>query len=145
MVSRTLLWAVNANWNGDGWNVNANSVENPLGWFAGNQVLSRKSLRSKTPFYGVFVCFCQPPSIRPISSRRCDKAIYFLLSSMPISHMTWSRNFNRSSASEALSRYIRLFSFGLRLAIKRFWIVSVNKDSAFAPRPNFVNLSKWSQ
>ncbi len=36
-------WAVNANWNSDldGWNVEANSVENPNKWNAGNQVVSR--------------------------------------------------------------------------------------------------------
>ena len=38
------LWAVNANWNAEnGWNVNANSVENPNRWNAGNQVFSRNS------------------------------------------------------------------------------------------------------
>ena len=39
------LWAVNANWNADndGWNVNANSVDNPNRWNAGNQAVSRNS------------------------------------------------------------------------------------------------------
>jgi len=32
---------VNVNWNGDGWNVNANSVENPNAWNDGNRVFSR--------------------------------------------------------------------------------------------------------
>ena len=36
-----VLRAVNVNWNGDGWNVNANSVENPNEWNAGNRVFSR--------------------------------------------------------------------------------------------------------
>lgn len=42
------IWAVNANWNADngGWNVEANSVENPNRWNDGNQVLSRYSLLS---------------------------------------------------------------------------------------------------
>jgi len=37
------LWAVDADWNSDddGWNVRANSVENPLGWDAGSRVVSR--------------------------------------------------------------------------------------------------------
>ena len=36
-----VLRAVNVNWNDDGWNVNANSVENSNEWNAGNQVFSR--------------------------------------------------------------------------------------------------------
>ena len=32
---------MNVNWNGDGWNVNANSVENPNAWNDGNRVFSR--------------------------------------------------------------------------------------------------------
>ncbi len=35
-----VLRAVNANWNDDGWNVNANSVENTNDWNAGNRVFS---------------------------------------------------------------------------------------------------------
>jgi len=38
-MSRSLR-AVNVNWNGDGWNVNAISVENPNDWNAGNRVFS---------------------------------------------------------------------------------------------------------
>ena len=34
---------MNVNWNGDGWNVNANLVSNPYRWNAGNQVFSRNS------------------------------------------------------------------------------------------------------
>ncbi len=39
------FWAVGVNWNSfnDGWNVNANSVENPDGWNDGNQVFSKLS------------------------------------------------------------------------------------------------------
>jgi len=36
-----VLRAVNVNWNDGGWNVNANSVENPNRWNDGNQVFSR--------------------------------------------------------------------------------------------------------
>ena len=36
-----VLRAVNVNWNDDGWNVNANSVENTNDWNAGNRVFSR--------------------------------------------------------------------------------------------------------
>jgi len=43
MARRTLIWAVNANWNSDDgyWNVKANSVENPNRWNVDNQVFSR--------------------------------------------------------------------------------------------------------
>jgi hypothetical protein len=36
-----VLRAVNCNWNDDGWNLNANEVDNPNEWNAGNQVFSR--------------------------------------------------------------------------------------------------------
>jgi len=44
---------VNANWNADddGWNVNANSVDNPNRWNVGNQVLSKVFL-FKNPYSG---------------------------------------------------------------------------------------------
>ncbi len=38
-----VLRTVNANWNDDGWNVNANSVTNPNTWNDDNQVFSRNS------------------------------------------------------------------------------------------------------
>ena len=39
-----LLRAVNVNWNDDGWNVNANPVENPNDWNAGNRVFSETNV-----------------------------------------------------------------------------------------------------
>ncbi len=65
------LWAVNANWNGDGWNVNANSVENPNRWNADNEFVSRYSFLSP-PVGGVFARrpLRHPPIILPISSTR---------------------------------------------------------------------------
>ena len=45
-----IIWAVNANWNAEnGWNVEANSVENPNRWNDGNQVLSKLSLFQYRP------------------------------------------------------------------------------------------------
>ena len=42
-----IVWAVNANWNaGNGWNVNANPVDNPNPWNDENVVLSRNCLHS---------------------------------------------------------------------------------------------------
>lgn len=65
------IWAVNANWNDDGWNVNANSVENPNRWNAGNQVLSRyyflSQLFSKEGWVFATIPIFQPLMIFPIS------------------------------------------------------------------------------
>lgn len=36
-----VLWSVDCNWNDDGWNVNADSVDNPNDWNDGNRVFSR--------------------------------------------------------------------------------------------------------
>jgi hypothetical protein len=49
------LRAVNVNWNDDGWNVNANSVENPNDWNDGNQVFSRNYCFSPRPMVGEFL------------------------------------------------------------------------------------------
>lgn len=74
MALRTnVLWAVNANWNADndGWNVEANSIENPNRWNAGNQVVSRDSYLFPSPPGGGFFAntpLLHPPTIRPISS-----------------------------------------------------------------------------
>lgn len=38
-----VLWAVFAHWDGDGWLVSANSVENPRGWDEGDRVFSGNS------------------------------------------------------------------------------------------------------
>ena len=55
--------AVNVNWNDDGWNVNANAVENPNEWNEGNQVFSRNSsifffAYERRSFF--FYCFTPP-------------------------------------------------------------------------------------
>ncbi len=45
MAWRTnVLWAVNANWNSDGLNVEANSLDNPNEWNTDNRFLSRNSI-----------------------------------------------------------------------------------------------------
>jgi len=66
------LWAVNANWNsGNGyWNVEANSVENPNEWNAGNQILSRYYFLSSAFKAEVLFTnpFFHPPIILPKSS-----------------------------------------------------------------------------
>ena len=69
-IHRTKLWTVNANWNDDEWNLNANPLEN-YEWNAGNRVFSRYS-RLSPPFQtgGVFfmVSFRHPPTFLPIVS-----------------------------------------------------------------------------
>lgn len=59
-----VLWAVNCNWNDDGWNVNANSVENPNDWNAGNQVFSRNSSIFSCLFGGSFLLQALFPSAK---------------------------------------------------------------------------------
>ena len=51
------LWAVNANWNSNYryWNVEANSVENPNEWNAGNQFFSKISLFKNSLMEFLFV------------------------------------------------------------------------------------------
>ncbi len=78
VVCTLVLWTVNANWNDDGWNVEANSVDNPNRWIAGHQVLSRNSYLFPSPFGGGFfakIPLFHPPTIRPISSTSFPSAI----------------------------------------------------------------------
>jgi len=49
-----VLWAVNANWNSDGLNVEANPLDNPNDWNVGNRFLSRNSLLSRPLVVRVF-------------------------------------------------------------------------------------------
>ncbi len=49
-----VLHAVNVNWNGDGWNVNANSVDNLNRWNDGNHVFSRNSCISPATLWREF-------------------------------------------------------------------------------------------
>jgi len=46
--SALVLRAVRVFWDGDGWHVNAVSVEDPYEWFAGHQVFSRNSAEKET-------------------------------------------------------------------------------------------------
>ena len=74
-----VLRAVNANWNGDGWNVNANEVSNPNAWNAGNQVFSRNynffsctTFSSGVDFLG-WVNFPRHRVLRTVTKRRMLK------------------------------------------------------------------------
>ena len=68
MTCHTKLWAVNANWNDDGWNLNANSVENPNDWNADNLIFSRYSRLSPPSHYGgVFLYHFFSPATNHLS------------------------------------------------------------------------------
>ena len=77
MACRAKLWAVNANWYDGGWNLNANSVENPNPWSADNQVCSRYSHLPSVCVTEVFfiISFLHAPTFFPIISRFVPKEI----------------------------------------------------------------------
>lgn len=99
-----VLRTVNVNWNDDGWNVNANSVENPNRWNDGNQVFSRNCYLSSAQLAEVFFCrpFFQPPSCRPISSRFAIRSEYLSVGMSLLSHASWVKNLTMSSFVIAL-------------------------------------------
>lgn len=74
------IWAVNANWNFDDryWNVEANSVDNPYDWDAGNQILSRYCFLSSVLKAEVLLIkpFFHPPTLLPISFMSVSSKIY---------------------------------------------------------------------
>ncbi len=100
-MEHAVLWAVNANWNADngGWNVEANSVENPNRWNDGNQVLSRYSCLSPLFFGGVLLSKprFQPPIMRPTSSTSFPKAIYLSFAINDDSHANCRKNRSASA------------------------------------------------
>lgn len=51
VYSRLVLRAVNANWNDDGWNVNANPVTNPNEWNDENQIFFRNCRMPYLPLF----------------------------------------------------------------------------------------------
>ncbi len=104
-----VLRSVNVNWNDDGWNVNANSVENPNRWNDGYQVFSRNCYLSSAQLAEVFFCrpFFQPPSCRPISSILPIKSEYLSVGIILLSHASCAKNFTISSF------VIALFSIGI--------------------------------
>ena len=108
VVCTSVLWAVNANWNADndGWNVEANSVENPDRWNAGNQVVSRNSYLFPSPLGGGFFATIprfHPPTIRPISSMSFPSEVKWLCAMSPDSHAIWTKKRTASTARIASS------------------------------------------
>lgn len=105
MTYRTKLWAVNANWNDDGWNLNANSVENPNDWNADNQVFSCYSRLSSAYTAEVFftISFLQPPIFLPIVSSSVPKDMYCSFDIKRFSQSNWTKNLMSSTFTIAIS------------------------------------------
>lgn len=114
-----VLRAVNVNWNDDGWNVNANSVENPNRWNADNRIFSRNYCVSPVPTdllgTGVLLCspFFHPPSCRPISSSFKMSSEYFPVRMSLLSHAICRKNFVISRC-EMVCESMTIFSEGGR-------------------------------
>ena len=118
MVYRTnVLRAVNANWNDDGWNLNANSVENPNEWNAGNRVVSRNYGRSPGLRFGSLSRMprFQPPSMRPISSIWMESAEYLVVWMSFVSQASCKRNFKVSSFEMHVPRPSILLAIDIKL------------------------------
>ena len=113
-----VLRAVNVNWNDDGWNVNANSVENPNKWNAGNQVFSRNYCFSPVLLAGVFFFlsispFLQAPSWRPISSNFLESSTYFPVGISLFSQANCAKNFKISRREIIFPNSIIFWSGGI--------------------------------
>lgn len=133
------LWAVNANWDDDGWNLNANSVENPNPWDAGSQVCSRYFRFSSLPTGGeVFskMPFFHPPAFLPIVSRFVPKETNCPLDMSLFSQSNCIKNRISSTFVMAISRN-NVFCF---VSANVAFLSAVNKSrralSILTPRPN---------
>jgi hypothetical protein len=115
-----VLRAVNCNWNGNGWNVNANSVDNPNEWNAGNQVFSRNSYISPVYLAGVFFFkpFFHPPNILPTSSSFFESIRYFSLGISLFSQAICKKNLRTSSREIAFPSKTIFCSGGRYEAVK---------------------------
>ncbi|MFH1225741.1 MAG: hypothetical protein V1684_00440 [bacterium] len=78
--------------------MNANSVENPNSWNAGNQVFFSNYCFPPAGKAGVLFKspFLQPPSIRPISSNFWERSKYLSAGINLLSHANWTKNFRIS-------------------------------------------------
>lgn len=92
-----VLRAVNANWNDDGWNFNANPLDND--WNDNNRFVSRNYRCSPEDGLGslLSIPFFQPPSILPISSNCPEMIEYFSVGISFNSQDVCRRNFIISS------------------------------------------------
>lgn len=132
------LGAVNANWNSDGWNVNANSVDNPNKWNDGNQVLSCDYFLSSVLVAEVFVSrpLRQPPIIFPIISISLPSERNLLLEIRLVSHIICTKK-RRESVLLKQSSSIPIFcAEPVYVAFLSSSKRSRSKLSIFNPMPN---------
>ena len=123
------------NWNGRRWVLNFNYLDNN---FNGNNrfVRSRYYLLTPPVIGGVsfMSCFCQPPSIRPISTKSAANSANFLLSIAFSSQAICIKNLSRSSFKEAFLTITALFSLAAKPAVKMSSISSMNNKLIFSPK-----------
>lgn len=134
----TIVWAVNANWNDDGWNLNANPVSNPNEWNADNRVVSRYSFLSPLPVSGVLlrIPLRHPPVMRPISSTAPASSPYCVVGINLLSHAICKKNRNESAIQIALPSNPGLLVVSTKLALRNVSRRSSNNASIRAPMPN---------
>lgn len=140
-----VLWAVNCNWNGDGWNVDANPVDDPNRWNDGNQVFSRNSDISPAYLVGVFFSkspFLQAPKFLPISSSFSESLIYLSLGISLFSQASWTKNFRTSRWKIIFPNIIIFCSGGKYVAVKFNSRITRNIWSILRPNPYLSVLGK---
>ena len=133
--------AVNANWNDDGWNINANAVDNPNPWNAGNDVVSRYPFLSSLGALSLGEFFAinplrHPPIIFPTSSIRTLNSSNCLFGISFDSHAICAKNRNESvipTARVSRGTFSRIPAY---VATRNDSSRSSNRVSIFAPMPN---------
>ncbi len=128
--NESVLCTVNANWNGDGWNVNANSLGNPNRWNQGNRFVSRNYCVSPVFLAGVLLCnpFFHPPSCRPISSSLDTSSEYRSVWMSLFSHAICMKNLTMSMC-DIVCESMTIFSCGGRYAA-RYAVLNVLRNEA---------------
>ena len=131
-----VLWAVNAYWNGDGWNVEANSPDNRNEWNVGNEFLSRYPFLSP-PSGGVFASnpFRHPPIMRPVSSMRIPISSNCLFGISFASHAICTKNRRESVMPMARVRSASFSRPPAYVATRNVSSRSRNNASIFDPIP----------
>jgi len=123
---------VNVNWNDDGWNVNANALDDNR-WNDDNQVFSRNYWSSPAFFAGVLLSmpFFQPQSILPTSSIFASKAEYCGVVRSLFSQVICKKNLKISSPVTAFVSRGSFCSGDMKLDKKISSSVSRNARSIF--------------
>jgi len=134
----TASWVLNADWNDDGWNLEANSVTNPNEWNDGNVVVSpRYPFLSPPSLDGVLlkIPLRQPPVMRPISSTALARSSYCLFGIRRDSHAICKKNRSESAVFIPVPSRAGLLAVSTKLALRRTSSKSSSKASIFAPIP----------